>query len=306
MTNSLPPDRLGIGAYVTSWPGPSPKKPLWSDVRRSAIDLEAIGVDTVWLSDEPGFWEPWSILPALAEATNRVELGPLVLCTTYRPPAMVASMAESLDEVSAGRLILGLGAGVGPTDQRWTRLGYDGEKHIGRFAEAVEVTARLLRETDPIDHDGPLFHLAGARLRPRGPRPSGPPLWIAAGRPRTLGVAARWGDALNWTDGLTGVDAVRAALTAAEAACAAAGRDPATLPLTGFVRLELEAGSAGVREGSLPGGAAQVVATLQEMHATGLRHVTIFAGDEADTGPYPALTPGAIEALAPIIEALRA
>jgi alkanesulfonate monooxygenase SsuD/methylene tetrahydromethanopterin reductase-like flavin-dependent oxidoreductase (luciferase family) len=305
MTASLPPDRLGIGAYVPTWPGPRLEDPRWPDLRRMAVDLEAIGVDSVWVADEPGFWEPWSLLPALAEATSRVELGPLILCTAYRSPALVASMAAGFDEVSGGRLVLGLGAGVGPTDKRWAQLGYDGEKHVSRFAEAVEVTTRMLREPGPLDHDGAFFHLAGARLKPRGPRPGGPPVWIAAGRPRTLAVAARFGDAVNWTDGLTDAESVRAALASVRLACDAVDRDPATLPLTGWVRLELEAGASAGREGTLPGDDVQVIATLQEMHAAGLRHVTIFAGDRQDTNAYPALTPEAIDALAPIIDALR-
>ncbi len=305
MTLSLPAGRLGTGAYVPAWPGPSLEKPRWADLRRAAIDLEAIGIDSVWAADEPGFWEPWSILPALAAATKRVELGPLILCTAYRAPAMVASMAAGLDEVSGGRLILGLGAGVGPTDPRWAKLGYDSEKHISRFAEAVEITTRLLRETDPLEHDGALFHLAGARLKPRGPRPDGPPVWVAAGRPRTLAVAARFGDAVNWTDGLTDAGSVRDAMAAVRTACEAVDRDPASLPLTGWVRLELEAGASPVRDGTLPGDDVRVIATLQEMHAAGLRHVTIFAGDPADTNAYPALTSKAIDLLGPIIEALR-
>ncbi len=305
MTNSLPADRLGIGAYVATWPAGDKPAPGWTDMRQMAVELEAIGVDSVWVADEPGFWEPWSILPAIAAATSRVELGPLVLCTGYRPPAMAASMAESLDEVSGGRLILGLGAGVGPTDRRWAQLGYDSERHVGRFAEAVEIIARLVREDEPLTFDGQFFHLAGARPKPQGPRPGGPPLWVAAGRPRTLGVAARWADAINWTENLTGAASVREALAAVAEACAATGRDPTTLPLTGFVRLELELPASDAREDSLSGDDIEVIAKLQEMHAAGLRHVTIFSGDVDDTGPFPGLTKAALERFAPIVEALR-
>jgi alkanesulfonate monooxygenase SsuD/methylene tetrahydromethanopterin reductase-like flavin-dependent oxidoreductase (luciferase family) len=274
-------------------------------MREIAVGLEQIGVDSVWVADEPGFWEPWSILPALAAATSRVELGPFVLCTGFRSPAMVASMAESFDEVSGGRLIMGLGAGVGPTDRRWAQLGYDSERHFGRFVEAVEITARLLREDEPLTFDGHFFHLAGAKPKPQGPRPGGPPLWIAAGRPRTLGVAARWADAVNWTENLTSADSVRDALAAVAQACQIVGRDPTTLPLTACVRLELEASAADTRADSLAGDDVAVIAKLQEMHAAGLRHVTIFSGEADDTGPFPGLTPHALDHLAPIVEALR-
>ena len=305
MTNSLPADRLGIGAYVASWPAPGKAAPGWADMLAIGVGLEQIGIDSVWVADEPGFWEPWSLLPALAAATSRVELGPLVLCTGYRSPALVAAMAESFDEVSGGRLILGLGTGVGPTDKRWAQLGYDSARHIGRFVEAVEITARLLREDEPLTFEGEFFHLAGAKPKPQGPRTGGPPLWIAAGRPRTLGVAARWGDAVNWAENLTGADSVREALAAVDEACATVGRDPTTLPLTACVRLELEKLAADTRRGSLAGDDVAVIAKLQEMHAAGLRHVTFFTGDADDTGPFPALTPKAIDQLAPIVEALK-
>jgi alkanesulfonate monooxygenase SsuD/methylene tetrahydromethanopterin reductase-like flavin-dependent oxidoreductase (luciferase family) len=305
VTASLPPDRLGIGAYVTTWGGSGKVAPRWAEMRLLAVGLEQIGVDTIWVADEPGFWEPWSLLPAIAAATSRVELGPLVMCTGYRPPAMIASMAESLDEVSGGRLVLGLGAGVGPTDHRWTELGYDSARHIGRFVEATEIVASLLREDEPLTFDGEFFHLAGAKPKPQGPRLGGPPLWIAAGRPRTLGVAARWGDALNWSENLTSAESVREALAAAAEACELAGRDPGTLPLTACVRLELEVPVADAREGTLAGDDIQVIAKLQEMHAAGLRHVTFFTGDPDDKGPFPALTPRALDRLAPIVEALR-
>jgi alkanesulfonate monooxygenase SsuD/methylene tetrahydromethanopterin reductase-like flavin-dependent oxidoreductase (luciferase family) len=306
MTNSLPADRLGLGAYVTTW-GPHGKPlPRWKEMRQVGVRLEQIGVDTIWVADEPQFWEPWSVLPALAEATSRVELGPLVLCTAYRSPAMVASMAESFDEVSGGRLILGLGAGVGPTDHRWAELGYDSKNHIGRFAEAVEITARLLREDEPLTLDREFFHLAGALPKPQGPRPGGPPLWLAAGRPRTLAAAARWADAVNWTKNLIDADSVREAMAAVAEACELVGRDPATLPLTTCVRLELEASPAETRPDTLAGDDVIVIAKLQEMHAAGLRHVTFFIGDPDNKDSFPSISLRAIDKLAPIIEALKA
>ena len=146
MTNSLPADRLGIGAYVTTWGPPGKPLPRWEEMRSIGIGLEQIGVDTLWVADEPGFWEPWSILPALAAATSKVELGPLVLSTGYRPPAMVASMAESFDEVSGGRLIMGLGAGVGPTDKRWAELGFnDSTVHTDIVSTTDRVVTATLR-----------------------------------------------------------------------------------------------------------------------------------------------------------------
>ena len=130
-------------------------------------------------------------------------------------------------------------------------------------------------------------------------------MWIAAGRPRTLGVAARWGDAVNWSENLTGADSVREALTAVAEACATVGRDPTTLPLTACVRLELESSAADARQDTLTGDDVEVIAKLQEMRAAGLRHVTFFTGEADDKGNFPVLTPKALDQLAPIVEALK-
>ncbi|HLY14419.1 MAG TPA: LLM class flavin-dependent oxidoreductase, partial [Candidatus Limnocylindrales bacterium] len=183
---------------------------------------------------------------------------------------------------------------------------YDSARHIGRFVESVEITARLLREDEPLTFDGAFFHLAGAKPKPQGPRPGGPPIWIAAGKPRTLGVAARWGDAVNWAENLTGAESVRTAMAAVAEACELAGRDPSTLPLTTCVRLELDKPAADARPSTLSGDDVEVIAKLQEMHAAGLRHVTFFSGEADDTGPFPAPTLKSLDQLAPIIEALKA
>ena len=102
-------------------------------------------MDTLWVADEPGFWECWTVLTALAASTTSVEIGPLVACTRYRNPALLATMVRALDETSAGRLVLGLGAGSGPSDRRWPAFGWDAASHVARFGEAVEIVSTLLR-----------------------------------------------------------------------------------------------------------------------------------------------------------------
>ena len=164
-------------------------------------------MDTLWVADEPGFWECWTVLTALAASTTRVEIGPLVVCTRYRNPALLATMVRALDETSAGRLVLGLGAGSGPSDRRWPAFGWDAASHVARFGEAVEIVSTLLR-TGTLTFDGRFYRVAEPDIGPEGPRPGGPPIWVAAGKPKTMEVAARWGDAVNDHGSITDVASV--------------------------------------------------------------------------------------------------
>jgi alkanesulfonate monooxygenase SsuD/methylene tetrahydromethanopterin reductase-like flavin-dependent oxidoreductase (luciferase family) len=114
---------LQIGLYVPTWPAKGGATPRWPEIRSLALDAEALGVDSLWVADEPGTWECWTILSAVAGATSRIGVGPLVACTRYRDPGLLVTMARAFDEVSGGRLTLGLGSGFGAKDPRWTAFG---------------------------------------------------------------------------------------------------------------------------------------------------------------------------------------
>jgi alkanesulfonate monooxygenase SsuD/methylene tetrahydromethanopterin reductase-like flavin-dependent oxidoreductase (luciferase family) len=298
---------LRIGLYVPTWPGADRVPPRWANLRALARSAEALGVDSLWVADEPGFWECWTILTAVAEATTRVEVGPLVACTRYRNPALLATMVRALDEVSGGRVVLGLGAGSGPSDARWPAFGFDAASHVARFAEAVEIITRLLREP-PFAFAGRFYTIDHPKLGPPGPRAGGPSIWVAAGKARTMTIAAQFGDAVNVNAGLTGAASVAAFRPALDAACAKADRDPATLPVTGWVRLAPSADGRldAERADTISGTPAAVAARLAEIHAAGVSHVTCFIGDEDDGHQYPALTRRSLGRFGAVMEALRA
>ena len=308
--------RPAIGVSLPTWPRSDGSVATWRDIRSLARAAEALGVDQLWVPDhlvrvlgsgrEVGFRECWTVLTATAEATDRIGVGPFVACTGFRNPGLLARMADTLDEVSGGRLVLGIGAGGPEGDTSWQMFGFESGRPVGRFAESVEVVARLLRG-ERVTFAGRHVRLDGATLEPRGPRPAGLPVWVAAKGPRTMDVAARWGDAVNVNTPLATRADVEAAAGSAGEACRRVGRDESTLALTGWGRMSLDAGGNGVaRPGWVSGSPAEMAATLAEMASAGLRHIALYVGTDDVRSPMPALTARALERLAPVMAALHA
>src|SRR5581483_531899 len=158
-------DRVKIGVILPLDTGPGVADgPRYADIRALAIQAEQSGFDSVWVfdhllyrfPDQPtmGVWEAWTTLSALAEATTTVELGTLVLCAPFRNPALLAKMASALDEISGGRLILGLGSGWHEPELK--AFGMPTDRLASRFAEALAIVAPLLR-TGAVDFQGEYY-----------------------------------------------------------------------------------------------------------------------------------------------------
>jgi alkanesulfonate monooxygenase SsuD/methylene tetrahydromethanopterin reductase-like flavin-dependent oxidoreductase (luciferase family) len=126
---------------------------------------------------EADVWEGWTMLSALAAATERVELGTLVTCSQFRNPALLAKMAVTVDEISGGRLTFGIGAGWNEPEFR--AFGVPLDHRVGRFEEALQIIVPLLRDGH-VDFEGQFYSARECELNPRGPRPSGPPILIGA------------------------------------------------------------------------------------------------------------------------------
>jgi probable F420-dependent oxidoreductase len=237
--------RMKIGVILphaqgdASMPGDPPTTPAWPAIRAIARRSEELGLDSVWVfdhlifrgSDEPdsGLHEAWTILAATAAVTERVELGALVMCTSFRNPALLAKMAATLDDVSGGRLILGIGCGW--HDPEYEAFGYPTDHKVGRFEEALSVIRPMLRG-ETVTVDGRWIAARDARLVPP-PARADIPVLIAAKGPRMLDLAARHADAWNtaWFAGPDN-DRFQTRLTDLRRACEAAGRDPSTMELT--------------------------------------------------------------------------
>lgn len=306
---------IEIGLVLPTWPRADRTYATWPEMRSLARDAEALGVDALWAPDHLqrevggeriGFWECWTIVTALAETTTRVRIGPHVVCTGFRNPALIAKMAVTLDEVSGGRVVLGLGSGVPDRDQSWRAFGFDAERPIARYAESVEVVVRMLRDA-PLTFNGELVRTDDAQVIPWGGRPAGPPVWVAGLGARTARIAARWADAINVNIPLADASDLDRHRAIAREACEAVGRDPATLALTGWGRVALDERShADAREGYLAGSPDEVAATIRGFANAGLAHLVLYIGDPADPSKLPALTPPMLDRFAPLLEAIRA
>ena len=256
-----------------------------------SVMAEAVGFDTIWVADhlifrnagsvvmEPGAsrgpYEAWTLLSAIAAVTSKVTLGPFVACNSFREPALLAKMADTLDEVSGGRLLLGLGAGW--HEPEYTAFGFPFDHLAGRFEEALQIIVPLLKG-ETVTFHGRYYNVDDAELRPRGPRPGGPPIWIGAKGPRMLRLVAQYADAYN-TVWHSDVSQSTERFANMDAACREAGRDPSTLLRTsGSNVLVPDAGDAPDAPASAMTGSAQEIAEkIWAFHTeAGVSHMTVI------------------------------
>jgi probable F420-dependent oxidoreductase len=246
-----------------------------------AIAAEERGLDSVWGADHlifredgetEGIHECWTVLSAVAAVTSRVEIGPLVLALPFRNPALVAKMAAELDEVSGGRLILGLGCGW--HEPEFDAFGYPFDHRVGRFDEGMRIVAPLLRG-ERVTFEGRFHRAVDVELRPAPIRPGGPPILIAGKGPRMLGLVAEHADQWNaaWYGHVREADVLRTRLTDLRAALVAAQRDPDTLTLTAGIFVAFQDDDPDVPERAIRGSVDEVATALAEYAELGMGHL---------------------------------
>ena len=257
----------------------------WPEYLAMAQAAEAGGFDSIWLGDhllyrdpgqdERGPWEAWTLLAALAAATERVRIGPLVACAGFHPPGLIAKMAATIAEVSGGRFTLGLGAGWNETEYRAFGIPYD--HRVGRFEEAFAIVRGLLAG-ERVTLEGRWWQAQDAVLLPLPAEPVR--LMIGSNGPRMLGIALPHADAWNtwYTDyGNTaeGFAALDARITAA---AHDAGRDPAEVERSACALVALD--GAGERPHDVPpvtGTPAAIAARIRELGEAGADEVILVA-----------------------------
>jgi probable F420-dependent oxidoreductase len=284
----------------------------WNEILDMVRAIEDLGYDSMWFGEhllyrwsdrEPrGPWEAWSMLAAIAAVTSRVEFGPLVACTNFHNPAILAKRSATIDEISGGRFILGLGAGWNEAEFRAFGIPFD--HRIDRFEEAFTIIRTLLRE-GAIDFEGTWYSARDCELLPRGPRPGGPPLMIGSNGERMLRITAPFVDSWNSWYADTGNSPAGVAPLAAkvDAACSGAGRDPAAVERTVAVLVQLP-GGVGRTMGDtsdvqavkpLEGSVAEMAEALRAYARAGIGHVQLVIDP---------ITRESIERFAPVLAEL--
>ncbi|ADB29401.1 Luciferase-like monooxygenase [Kribbella flavida DSM 17836] len=288
--------KLGVMVPVGGSDGPDGQLPGWADTRRLAEAAEQSGLDSVWLADhffyrDPagttyGMHEAWTLLSALAVVTSRVELGTMVLCASFRDPGLVAKMAATLDEVSGGRLILGVGAGW--HDPEYEANGLPTDHRVGRFEEWLEIVARLVRG-ETVSMEGKYYTVVDNALVPAPQRRI--PVLVAALRPRMLDLTAQWADAWN-TAWFGAVDEkVRERLDDFDAALERNQRPAGEVATTVGVTVR------DPDQPAIPDGASNALAGTVEELAEALTEYAALGVDHLVVGLEP-MTPRSVERLA--------
>jgi probable F420-dependent oxidoreductase len=265
----------------------------WSDLAALARMAEDLGFDSVWNADhliyrfppkeQQGPWECWSLLAALAAVTERVEIGPLVSATSFRNPALLAKIADTVDEISGGRLVLGLGAGW--HEPEYDAFGYPFDHRVSRFAEAIAIIHGLLRHGQ-VDFEGRYSSVRDCELRPRGPRPQGPPILIGSTAPRMLGLLAMYGDIWNAWARQT-LEELAEDRAKVDAAMEQAGRDPASVARTVSLLVDLPTATGRPSEekpGFKPREPEELAAHLVSYADAGISHVQLMLDPNTPAG----------------------
>ena len=275
---------MKVGVVIPNGPdAPGGSVYGWGHMRDVALAAEASGLDSIWVYDHllfrfggraaQGIQEAWTVLSALAAATSRVEVGTIVLAMPFRNPALLAKMAVALDEVSGGRLVLGVGAGW--HEPEFDAFGFPFDHRVGRFEEALRILVPLVRE-GRVDFAGRWHAARDVELIPWSRRPDGSsiPILIAGKRPRMLRLVAEHADAWN-TAWLGPATELPPRLAPLHEALAAAGRDPGTLEVTVGVSVVLPelSGEALDVAGALTGSAEQLAEELRAYRQAGAAHL---------------------------------
>lgn len=285
--------------------GPERITPRWTELRRIAQLAETLGFDTLWVADEllwlepdqepQGVWDVVSMAGAVAATTTSIKVGTWVLSALHRNPGIIAKTAETLDEITGGRFVFGLGAGhVWPGQAH--AFGLPEDRIFARFDESLQVIVPLLR-AGRADFEGEFHAARGLLQRPVGPRPGAIPLLIGGNGPKGQRHAARHADIWSgYIEERAHIDEMAPRLAALDVICAEVGRDPASIGRGAGVSVN-PLRPAGWRVSVISGPPEAIADSLRSFREAGFTQVDLMLGPG---------TVEAIEAMGPVLERLRA
>lgn len=284
----------------------------WPELAAMARLIEDAGFDSIWVGDHllyrtaergaHGPWEAWSQMAAVAAITSRVQIGPLVAATSFHAPAMLAKKASTLDEISGGRFILGLGAGWNTTEYEAFGFAYD--RRASRFEEAFDIIRRLLAGEE-VSHSSEFYEMDRCVLLPQGPSGGSLPLLVGSIGSRVLQITAphmsMWNAWYAWYDNRpTGLAPL---LDKVHLSLAEAGRGPGDVEMTTAVLMQFPGGEGRMQaepqfsSDPLTGSSAELADWLHQWEAAGISHVQLVLDP---------ITLESIEQAARVLEAFRA
>jgi alkanesulfonate monooxygenase SsuD/methylene tetrahydromethanopterin reductase-like flavin-dependent oxidoreductase (luciferase family) len=278
----------------------------WPEYDAIARAAEEVGFDSIWVGDhllyrdgarpDRGPWDAWALLAGLAAATRRVHLGPLVACTGFHPPGMIARMAAAIDEISGGRFVLGLGCGW--NEPEFAAFGIPYDHRVARFEEAFAIIRGLVAG-EHVTLAGRYWQAEDAVALPPPARRM--PLVIGSNGPRMLGIALPHVDAWNtWWDGYGNTVSGFAELNAEiDAAVARAGRAAGEIERSACVLVSVD-GRPGERP---PNPEIEPVNGTAETLARHLHGLAEAGADEAILVVDP-ITEASVRALEPALRLL--
>jgi alkanesulfonate monooxygenase SsuD/methylene tetrahydromethanopterin reductase-like flavin-dependent oxidoreductase (luciferase family) len=273
--------RVGVTVPLAYGDTEDGRAPAFAETLDFTRRAEAVGLDSIWVYDhlifrfppepEEGVHEAWTTLTALAPVVPRVELGALVMCSSFRNAGLMAKMAATLDDLSGGRVILGLGCGW--HEPEYEAFGFPFDHRVGRFEEDLEVVTRLLRGEE-VTFSGRWSNYDRAKLLPPPARRT--PILVAAKGERMLRLTAQWSDAWNMAWFGSVEDRLRASLRDLEAACDAVGRDPGTMRRTVGLRVH-EPGQRGEDDHGTDADAAGLADLFDELASIAVDDAVIWS-----------------------------
>ncbi len=253
----------------------------YTGLRDMAVAAEEGGLDSIWGADHlifrteeetEGIHECWTVLSALAAITSRVEIGPLVLALPFRNPALTAKMATELDEVSEGRLIMGIGCGWHQPE--FDAFGYPFDHRVSRFDDALQILLPLLRG-ERVTFEGKYHAATDVELLPRPIRHGGPPILIAGKQPRMLDLVVQHADQWNaaWFGHPDQAEELHVRLGNLGRALEKAERSPATLAITVGILVAFEGADADTPERAIRGSTDEIADALAAYAGVNATHL---------------------------------